>query len=228
MKYVFAFPLLLVLCVNACAQTTAPVTPPAYERFEYKKTYIPAGLILGGLMVGGNGQESFKNEIAEERNEHIYGFRTHADDVLQFLPIFVAYGLDAVGIKSKTDFANRTAILMKGEMLMLGVTTLLKNTTHELRPDGSGYHSFPSGHTAQAFAAATFLSEEYKDRFAWMPYASYGLASAVGALRLANNKHYIGDVMVGAGLGMLCMKASYWTHQYKWGKKPKSNPQISL
>ncbi|GAA4309180.1 phosphatase PAP2 family protein [Compostibacter hankyongensis] len=188
-------------------------------RFTFRQTFIPAGLLVSGIATTDNGRESLKNEIAEERNEHFSSFRTHLDNYMQFSPIAVAYGLDAIGIKSKTDMANRTVILLKGEALMYGVVTLLKNTTHELRPDGTNRTSFPSGHTAQAFAAATFLSEEYKDRFKWMPYAAYGLASGVGALRLANNKHYLCDVLVGAGIGILSMKIAYWTHKYKWGKK---------
>jgi membrane-associated phospholipid phosphatase len=51
-----------------------------------------------------------------------------------------------------------------------------------------------------------------------MPYASYTVASSVGLLRVANNRHYISDVLVGAGIGYLSMKVAYWTHQYKWGK----------
>ena len=102
-------------------------------------------------------------------------------------------------------------------------TQLLKSAVSELRPDGSDHRSFPSGHTAQAFATATFLSEEYKERLPWMPYAAYTLAGSTGILRIANNKHYIGDVLFGAGLGLLSMKTAYWTHRYKWGKNKKRN-----
>lgn len=188
-------------------------------RFQWKQTYPAIGLIALGVAACGSSEESVKNEVVEERNEHLKTFKTHLDDYLQFSPVIIAYGLDALGIKSRTDFANRTAILLKGEALALTTVTLLKKSTHELRPDGSTHNSFPSGHTAQAFAAATFLSEEYKDRFKWMPYAAYGLASSIGMLRMANNRHYISDVLVGAGIGILSMKVSYWTHQYKWGKK---------
>ena len=54
-----------------------------------------------------------------------------------------------------------------------------------------------------------------------MPYAAYGIAGSVGVMRMVNNRHYISDVLFGAGLGYLSMKLSYWTHQYKWNtKKP--------
>ncbi|MBS1763359.1 MAG: phosphatase PAP2 family protein [Bacteroidetes bacterium] len=195
----------------------------ARSRFSYKKIYVPTSLIVAGLILNDNRPESIKNEIVEERNKYLPYFKTHVDDYLQYSPIAVAYGLDAFGIKSKTDLTNRTVILLKGELCMLAITQVLKRTTHNLRPDQSSYSSFPSGHTAQAFAAATFLSEEYKDQFKWMPYASYGVASCVGVLRMANNKHFISDVLVGAGIGILSMKVAYFTHQYKWGRKKSRN-----
>lgn len=189
-----------------------------------KFVYVPSLLVISGIAINGNGEEGFKKEIAEERNEHFPKFGTSVDNYLQFSPIAIAYGLDALGYKSKTDIKNRTVILLKGELLMTGVVFGLNKLTHQLRPDNSGYNSFPSGHTAQAFAAATFLSEEYKSKFKWVPYLAYGIATSVGVLRMANNKHYLSDVLVGAGLGILSMKLSYLTHQYKWNKKQKSVP----
>ena len=208
--------LLFTVCLNA-QQSDSISARPLY--FSVRQLNIPLTLGLMGVLANGNGHESLKNEIVEERNEHIQTFRTHIDNYLQFAPIALAYGLDAAGVRSKTDLANRSAILIKGELMMLGSVNLLKNATHQLRPDGSGHNSFPSGHTAQAFAAATFLSEEYKDRLAWMPYAAYGMASSVGLMRMANNRHYVSDVLLGAGIGILSMKVAYWTHQYKWNRK---------
>jgi membrane-associated phospholipid phosphatase len=187
--------------------------------FTVKQLYIPGSLIIAGLALNGNGPNSLKNKIVEERNRHLPNFRIHIDDYLQFSPVVIAYGLDVFGVKSKNDILNRTVIFLKGELGMLAVTHFLKNITHIERPDHSGYNSFPSGHTAQAFAAATFLSEEYKHKFKWMPYVSYSIAVLVGVLRMANNKHYISDVLVGAGIGYLSMKIAYWTHQYKWNKR---------
>jgi len=186
------------------------------NKFEPKQLYLPGLLILGGISLNGNGDESFKNEIVEERNEHFSNFRTHVDDYLQYSPIAIAYGLDVLGLDSKTDFNNRTAILLKGELLMLATTFTLKSTTQIQRPDFSNNASFPSGHTAQAFAAATFLSEEYKHKHKWVPYLAYTISSSIGILRMANNKHYVSDVLAGAGIGILSMKISYWTHQNKW------------
>jgi len=192
-------------------------------KFNRKQLYYPVGLMLGGFLANGNGPESFKMEIVEERNEHFPNFHTAIDNYLQFAPIAAVYAMDAYGYKAQHDFINRSAILLKGELLMSAIVFTSKNAFHNLRPDGSAYNSFPSGHTAQAFAAATFLTEEYGSTYKWMPYVAYGAASFVGGLRMANNRHYISDVLLGAGIGILTMKVSYWTHHFKWGKK-RSTP----
>lgn len=212
------FPLCFLLLQGLHAQYSDSAKRIKPVKFSFKETYIPVGLVVAGLLANGRSPESIKYEVAEERQEHLPYFRTYADNYLQFSPIVIAYGLDAFGVKSKTDIANRTAILLKSEMIMYATVGLIKNTSHTLRPDGSANNSFPSGHTAQAFAAATFLNEEYKERIKWMPFLSYGIASGVGALRIANNKHYISDVLVGAGIGILATKIGYWTHGYRWNR----------
>lgn len=231
MRWIFPCLLVSIFSLPCTAQVMHDSLPalPQREGFYFSKLYAPISLGLAGVLTNSNYKESIKNEIVEERNEHIGGFKTHVDNYLQYAPIAIAYGLDAFGVKSKTDIVNRTVILVKGELLMMGTVSILKRYTHQLRPDGSNYYSFPSGHTAQAFAAATFLSQEYKDRLPWMPYAAYGMASSVGLMRMANNRHYISDVLLGAGIGILSMKVAYWTHQYKWNRKQRQleNGQLS-
>jgi membrane-associated phospholipid phosphatase len=183
--------------------------------FQYKKLYIPVALMVSGILTNGNQVGSPKNKIAQKRNELMPNFKNHIDDYAQLAPFAAVYGFELLGMKPKTDFRNRTAILIKGQILNLGMVYILKNSLKETRPDGTAL-SFPSGHTANVFAGATMLATEYGENYPWVPYASYGLASGVGAMRIANNRHYISDVLFGAGLGILSMKIAYWTHQYKW------------
>jgi len=191
------------------------------NRFQFHQLYVPAALITSGVLTQINFKGSLNAELYKERNTDIPRFKTGADDYLQYSPILLAYGFDAFGLPSKTDFINRSVILFKSELIMSAAVTGLKYSIRELRPDSSARTSVPSGHTAQAFAAAAFLSEEYGKRYKWVPYLSYTLASTVGALRIMNNKHYLSDVLIGAGIGILSTKISYWTHQYKWGKRKR-------
>lgn len=222
----FSFITLLPLQMRAQAADTV-VRKLAGGTHGFPSFYTPILLSVSGIVLNGNGRESLKNEVVEERNEVIPHFKTSIDNYLQYSPVFIAYGLDAMGIPSKTDLANRTAILIKGELAMITTVTLLKHLTHQLRPDGSSYTSFPSGHTAQAFAAATFLTEEYSGRFPWISYAAYGTAATVGLLRMANNRHYISDVLLGAGIGILCQKGAYLTHRYRWNKHLHKSPALN-
>lgn len=63
-------------------------------------------------------------------------------------------------------------------------------------------HSFPSGHTTVAFAAATVFAMEYRHRPA-IPIIVYTAASLVGISRITENKHWATDVLAGAALGYL-------------------------
>lgn len=187
--------------------------------FKAKQVIAPALLGVAGLAFSGQ----VKYNFVDFRNEKLPQFYTNADDILAISPIVLAYGLDMFGIPSRNDFRNRSAILLKAEIMMLATVYALKYSTNELRPDGSDKRSFPSSHSAQAFLAATFLSVEYGQQIKWIPYAAYTVAGSVAALRMGNNRHFIGDVLVGAGIGILSQKVAYWTHQYRWGRKvPKS------
>lgn len=66
--------------------------------------------------------------------------------------------------------------------------------------------SFPSGHTCLAFATAATLGISIPR---WR-YAFYGLASIVAIERVAENAHYVTDVVAGAGLGTLAAHLTFW------------------
>ena len=63
--------------------------------------------------------------------------------------------------------------------------------------------SFPSGHTAHAFALATVLSRRYGASHGWLPYVTYGLASTTAVSRVLERKHWATDVVAGAAVGIL-------------------------
>jgi hypothetical protein len=228
----FKLSIVFLCCLALTAEIKAQKADSIYQikplRFTRKQLVVPSILIIAGVGANGHGKEYIKNEFVEERNEIIPRFKTSLDNYLQFSPIVLTYGFEALGMKPKTDILNRSVILLKSELVMMTAVTLLKNSSHILRPDSSNYASFPSGHTAQAFAAAAILSEEYGYRYKWVPYLSYGLASTVGVLRMANNKHYLSDVLVAAGVGILSTKVAYWTHKYKWGHKNTPSHSIVL
>lgn len=186
----------------------------------FKITIVPSVLIVGGLLVVDEDHWVNRYSIRAERNEDIPYFKHHVDDYLQYAPAAAVYILNACGVKGKNDMINRSMLLLKSELLMTSIVLPLKNISHTLRPDSSNYRSFPSGHTAQAFTAATFLHKEFGHKSIWYSIGGYTVATAIGLLRMANNKHWLSDVLVGAGIGILSTNMVYYTHRYRWGKRP--------
>jgi membrane-associated phospholipid phosphatase len=61
------------------------------------------------------------------------------------------------------------------------------------------FHSFPSGHTATAFAFFGTIGFAYRRRWSW---SFLILASAIGWSRLYVNAHFFSDVLVGMVVGL--------------------------
>lgn len=223
--------LLLILVSTALmfqlqAQTDTIIRKQPLSKY-LKQSIAPVTLIGAGMYMKLN-KTGFNDLSVRDNVVSTYpNFRTHADDYLRFAAIPFIYLPELVGIKAKTDIKNRTAILLKAEVIMLTTVTLLKNETHVIRPDGSNDKSFPSGHAAQAFLGAVFIQKEYGSKSIWFPIAGYTVAASVGVLRILNNRHYTSDVLVGSGIGMLSAHIAYWTHRYKWSKNVVVMPTYS-
>ncbi|MEI9919496.1 MAG: phosphatase PAP2 family protein [Bacteroidota bacterium] len=139
-------------------------------------------------------------------------------DYTQFAPIAMVYVFNAMGNKGEHKLLKTTSLLLQSEVLMCVIVRPLKTLTHETRPDG-GSNSFPSGHTAQAFVAATILHKEYGYKSPWYSIAGYTMATGVGLCRMAGNKHWASDVLVGAGIGVLSTNMVYLYHKHREAKK---------
>ena len=79
-----------------------------------------------------------------------------------------------------------------------GVSRIGKALVDEERPDNSDNDSFPSGHTAHAFASATTLHR----RYGWKAgFPAYAVATLTGVARERARKHHWYDVVAGAAIG---------------------------
>ncbi len=76
-------------------------------------------------------------------------------------------------------------------------------------PDATNYFSFPSGHTAAAFMAATLLYKEYGFKGYWVGLVAYAAAIVTGFTRILNNRHWLFDVIIGAALGILLTNLAF-------------------
>lgn len=178
-----------------------------------KSLLIPAGMITYGFIALENdGLKKLDNSIKQE----IWTERPHnsitVDNYLQYAPAVAVYGLNAMGIKGKNNFRDRTMIYLLSNAIMGTTVQSLKAITRVQRPDGFGTNAFPSGHTATAFVAAEFLHQEYKDVSPWYGIAGYAMATTTAYLRMYNNRHWFRDLAPGAGIGIISTKLAYWIY----------------
>jgi membrane-associated phospholipid phosphatase len=83
----------------------------------------------------------------------------------------------------------------------------------------SGQASFPSGHSAMAFALATSLADDIHRP--WATVGLYGMATAVGWSRINDNRHWLSDVAAGAIVGITSAKLASGRWRI-FGLKPPS------
>lgn len=188
-------------------------TPTPGNVFPLKSFIIPAALISYGFTSLGNHglkdiNRNLNEEIAIEHPHHALSI----DNYLQYVPALAVYGLNAVGIHGKHNFKDRTILYGMSMLISNSATFSIKKFSHEQRPDGSDYYSFSSGHTANAFVAAEFMRQEYKDVSPWYGIAGYAVAATTGYLRMYNNRHWFSDVVAGAGIGIASTKLAYWLY----------------
>ena len=137
-------------------------------------------------------------------------FKTGIDDYTQFFGPVMTVGLKLAGYEGRSDWPRLLASAGMSYLIMAGLVNGIKYTAKEMRPDGSSANSWPSGHTATAFVGATLLHKEYGlTRSPWWSVAGYGVATATGVMRVLNNRHWISDVMSGAGIGIMSGELGY-------------------
>ena len=206
-----------IYCQTDSLQATAPATDTSsvttHHTSVIAKIAVPATLISYGVISLHSGTLKNWNEQMKEEiwTEHTHN-KTHIDNYLQWTPAIAVYGLNLVGIKGKNNLRDRSIIYGISTILMTSVVEVTKSISKEWRPDGSDQKSFPSGHTATAFAAAEFMRQEYKDVSPWYGVAGYAIAATTGYLRMYNNKHWFGDIVGGAGVGILSTDVAYWVY----------------
>ncbi len=186
---------------------------PVNQAFPYKKMLLPSALVVYGVLaIKTDALQDWNEEAKEEiwtENPHK---PIHLDNYLQFAPAASVYALNLAGIHGKHNFLDRSMIYGLSTLIMSSSVFYVKKISGEWRPDGSDQLSFPSGHTANAFAGAEFLRQEYKDVSPWYGVAGYLMAGATGYLRMYNNKHWLGDVVAGAGVGIMSTDLAYYIY----------------
>lgn len=204
-------------------QASAAQTAPAVEQApELPKTFTNPSLGSTFSAVGGDLKHMFSRENAtvltifgaaavagshwdhqavNEMRETPAGFlKAGAPTGALWTQLGVSVGTFAVGkITGNAKISTVGSHLIRAQIASQIVVQGLKFATERSRPDDSNNYSFPSGHSASAFATATVLQRD----LGWkVGIPAYAVASYVAASRMGANKHYLSDVLAGAAIGI--------------------------
>lgn len=171
-------------------------------------TFVGIPVFLAGIIAKSEKKAFRQNDGS--RHVLLTKFRTHIDDYSQYFGPVATVGLKVAGVEGRSDWGRLLASSLFSYGIMAGFVNGIKYTAKEMRPDGSTANSWPSGHTATSFVGATILHKEYgMTRSPWFSIAGYGAATATGVMRVLNNRHWVSDVLSGAGIGIMSTELGY-------------------
>ena len=190
--------------------TTNPAVKPC--KFMDDQTWVGIPVFVAGMIAKAE-KTAFRQDYNNENTKIRlikYNFHSEIDNYTQFSGIALTAGLKMAGVEGRSSWPRLTASSLASYAVMAGFVNSIKYTASEMRPDGSTRNSWPSGHTATAFVGATILHKEYGlTRSPWYSIAGYSLATATGVMRVLNNRHWVSDVLSGAGIGILSTELAY-------------------
>jgi hypothetical protein len=204
----------LIICSIVASAQSDTIQKPRTLDFKAKQLLIPAALFTYGIVaIESDYLKLVNTELRDELKETI-DEKVTIDDFSQYAPALSVYALNNIGIPGKHNLRDRSIILATSYLIMSGSVLGLKSLTKIERPDASSNNSFPSGHTATAFSGAEFLWQEYKEVNIWYGISGYAIATGTGFFRIYNGRHWLSDVAMGAGIGILSTKIAYWVYPY--------------
>ncbi|WP_278622934.1 phosphatase PAP2 family protein [Parabacteroides gordonii] len=203
--------LLTIIClspVKAQHEVSVPDSlkqkmPVIEYKFNPKHLILPASLITIGAV--GTAIDGMNDFHLFSRKSDVKKIRV--DDYLEWGMLGWVFVCDLMG-KEKHNWVDQLFLVTMAEGMNAVMTRALKYSINETRPDGGPY-SFPSGHTANAFLGAHMAYKEFKDSSPVLAYSGYAIALFVAGSRLYNNRHWVADVVAGAGFGILSVELSY-------------------
>jgi hypothetical protein len=177
--------------------------PVVEYKFKAGHLILPASLIAVGAV--GTAIDGMNDFHLFHRKADVRKIRV--DDYMEWGMLGWVFACDLMG-KEKHSWVDQLMLVTLAEGMNVAMTRGVKYAVNETRPDGGAY-SFPSGHTANAFLGAHMAYKEFKDSSPVLAYSGYAVALFVAGCRLHNNRHWVADVVAGAGFGILSVELSY-------------------
>jgi len=194
---------------------------------DYKNLWSLDNFYVAGL---GGGFALAVAPWDQSTNEHL---RSHYDVVNDIyapakyyggtiVQVSLSIGTYAVGrIYDMPKVSHFGMDLLRAQIISESIVEPLKFAVGRERPDGSNHQSFPSGHAAATFAAATVIERHLGWKYAALGYA---LAAYVASSRMHDNVHYASDVVFGSAIGVIAGRTVTQHGAANWTFVPTTTP----
>lgn len=198
--------LLVALCANY--YSIASVLTRAGEDFlspfttDAKYTMYTGLASTAFLYLGFNNNFIKDTQDEAQENKPLGRFSKWGDLAGQLYPNALYFiGMTSAYLITKNErYKGRAQTMLKSSLYSGVLTTVLKHVVREKRPgDSKSRLSFPSGHTAMAFAFAGTIGIEHEWYYS---VPAYLIAGLVGYSRINDNAHFLHDVLAGATIGL--------------------------
>jgi len=208
LRFLYIIIALLVQSPSAITQVSDTIKRRGFAR----RIIAPASLIGGGILVNNSQfEQNLQHRIQVAVGEN---FHSDVDDYLQYVPIIQLYISDLAGVESRNHWFDQTKYLLISNLITSSITHGIKKLTPKLRPNGAP-DAFPSGHTSFAFNNAAVLYQEFNHTAPVLAYSGFLISTTTAVYRMMNNRHWLSDVLFGAGLGILSVELIYWIEPFK-------------
>ena len=213
------------LTLNILLDQEEIFTSPFHMNRHNVWSWLLSGATTGGLIaVDHHIADSFANSRGQLRWA---GRISNIGATYTLIPLVAGY----YGFGVWRDHAKAREIGVLGAESLLDsliVAGVLKEVTRRNRPDErnpgdfwGGGTSFPSGHAIQVWSIASLVAHEYKHK-PIVQVVAYSLAGIGSASRIAAQKHFASDVVVGGTMGWFIGRYVYDTHMSHLAHKHSS------
>ena len=208
-------------------------TNPGVKPYKFMDdmTFVGVPLFVAGMLIKSD-KAMFRvnNKNGKKNTQLLTDFKTGIDDYTQFFGPALTVGLKLGGYEGRSDCPRLLASAAMSYGLMAILVNGIKYTAKEMRPDGSTANSWPSGHTATSFTGAELIRIEYGPEAGGCAYA---VAAGIAFMRLYNDRHWLNDVVGGAGFGILSARVGYWLlpierRLFKWDKSSATTAVVPV
>ena len=141
--------------------TTNPAAKP--YTFIDDQTWVGIPLFIAGWILKSE-KKAFRQNY-NNPNTKIrlikYNFHSKIDDFTQYTGLALTTGLKLAGVEGRSSWPRMAASTVASYAVMAALVNGIKYSVGDERPDRKTRNSWPSGHTATSFVAATILHKEY-------------------------------------------------------------------